>query len=435
VAETRIDEETQQLRSSLAASQATLEHESCTLVQLRTELQDAVQKNAEASARTSRFESERDAAKDAAREQEDVIGQTRRKIASLEAERDTQARALQEMSARHETRVGALEAELSTRLQALQGSSSSLTTVVSEKVALEERVATMERERSTAVLEHQRAMASLQAHSQLTSQRVLQLEAEVSVLSDRAETASSCFNRAQEHVQVLEREKATLERDGVRALDCVNELEQRVESLHNASAVSAAATTAAANATLTAATCLTAAKESRLRTSTVTSQFAQSSIETPDQPAASSSRAIADITNRIASPILVSKPAGASPVAPEPRALADPSNAHGSANQLVHQLQREKRTRQALLAKAANRSIAQPVTGYADLGSKIVFAAIEGDAHALEQLFDASGLRTMRVEDSSRFLSSLNSLLPLHRTISGFHFHGVQARLYTHRSS
>ena len=96
--------------------------------------------------------------------------------------------------------------------------------------------------------------------------------------------------------------------------------------------------------------------------------------------------------------------------------------------ELLCQLQREKRTRKALLTQAAHRWVPPPdglEPADIDFKSKIVSAAIEGDAHALGHLFGRLRIDEMG-SDTERFLSSLNGLLPLHRAISGFHFHGVQ---------
>jgi ankyrin repeat protein len=104
-------------------------------------------------------------------------------------------------------------------------------------------------------------------------------------------------------------------------------------------------------------------------------------------------------------------------------------------DQLRRQLQREKKNRKKLLAQAANRWIAPPDTDSSELCENIMNAAIEGDAKELLKVLRGAGIDSIQAAAASDASGSgsgnspLSSMLPLHRAVSGFHFHGNQRLL------
>lgn len=97
--------------------------------------------------------------------------------------------------------------------------------------------------------------------------------------------------------------------------------------------------------------------------------------------------------------------------------------------ELKLQLERERQARWDLLSGAMKEPIAP--AAHVDIGSRIVAAAVQGDATGLRAIFDDAGLASLESPAARTLRCSTHSILPVHRALAGWSFHGDRVKLLT----
>lgn len=95
--------------------------------------------------------------------------------------------------------------------------------------------------------------------------------------------------------------------------------------------------------------------------------------------------------------------------------------------ELKLQLERERQARWDLLSGAMKEPIAP--AAHVDIGSRIVAAAVQGDATGLRAIFDDAGLTSLNSPAAHTLRCSTQSILPVHRALAGWSFHGDRVKL------